>query len=441
MSHIEDRWFRDEYDPDTGRTKKVRKPGYGKGMRYKVRWTPPGEAERSKTFPDKQLKDAKAFQVKIDNMFRERNYVDPAAGDRKFAEVAHEWLSGTSPDPSSRDTKQRQMDRHILPFFDTYTIGRAATSRAVKAWLEWLADRGPDLNYQAQLCAQLSQILDYAVREKLVPANPCKDKSLTRPRQVSRKIVPWPRERLDAIEAHLDERYRIVVRLGVGLGLRIGEMLALDVAEDLDMATRLLHVQRQVRRLNPTDDKPGGLVFSPPKRNKTRFVPVPDSVLEAITDYQQRYPSARVVLPWRVIDGPGKGFDLLVTERRGHAFSGESFNAGPWETAFRRSGVVRRPRIDGPHQLRHLYASSQLASGVSVRALADALGHADAKVTLNTYAHLMPDDHDRSRAAADAFFRPSETVTARRRPETGGSGESVGSVETPQVVDLDDTES
>lgn len=63
-----------------------------------------------------------------------------------------------------------------------------------------------------------------------------------------------------------------------------------------------------------------------------------------------------------------------------------------------------RRRIDGVHQLRHFYASVQLSHQVSVRELADYLGHADPALTLRTYTHLMPTSHARSRAAIDEVF-------------------------------------
>ncbi|WP_433226882.1 tyrosine-type recombinase/integrase [Microtetraspora malaysiensis] len=58
-------------------------------------------------------------------------------------------------------------------------------------------------------------------------------------------------------------------------------------------------------------------------------------------------------------------------------------------------------RKEGLHQLRHYYASVMLAGGVSVKELAEYLGHADPGFTLRVYAHLMPGSHDRARKAID----------------------------------------
>ncbi|TDD56240.1 hypothetical protein E1286_02680 [Nonomuraea terrae] len=47
--------------------------------------------------------------------------------------------------------------------------------------------------------------------------------------------------------------------------------------------------------------------------------------------------------------------------------------------------------------------------GVSVRELAEYLGHADPGFTLRVYAYMMPGSHDRARKAIDdRLFRPRE---------------------------------
>ena len=43
-------------------------------------------------------------------------------------------------------------------------------------------------------------------------------------------------------------------------------------------------------------------------------------------------------------------------------------------------------RMEGIHQLRHYYASVMLAGGVSIKELAEYLGHSDPAFTLRVYA-------------------------------------------------------
>jgi site-specific recombinase XerD len=56
-------------------------------------------------------------------------------------------------------------------------------------------------------------------------------------------------------------------------------------------------------------------------------------------------------------------------------------------------------RENGMHALRHHDASVLLEGGVSIKALAEYLGHNDPEFTLRTYTHLMPSSEARAREA------------------------------------------
>ena len=58
----------------------------------------------------------------------------------------------------------------------------------------------------------------------------------------------------------------------------------------------------------------------------------------------------------------------------------------------------------GFHQLRHHFASVLIGAGCSIKAVQEALGHANASETLYTYSHLWPADEDRIRAAVDGAW-------------------------------------
>nr|WP_204038875.1 tyrosine-type recombinase/integrase [Acrocarpospora phusangensis] len=104
---------------------------------------------------------------------------------------------------------------------------------------------------------------------------------------------------------------------------------------------------------------------------------------------------------------PSKG--LTLTLSRFH-LSSPSPSACPCRVS---GGLASRK--EGLHQLRHYYASVMLAGAVSIKELAEYLGHADPGFTLRVYAHMMPGSHDRARQAIDdRLFRP--------RPISHGTG-------------------
>ena len=72
---------------------------------------------------------------------------------------------------------------------------------------------------------------------------------------------------------------------------------------------------------------------------------------------------------------------------------------------------IWHPRLAGrarsardTYQLRHYYASVMLAGGVSIKELAEYLGHSDPAFTLRVYAHMLPCSHDRARAVISERF-------------------------------------
>ncbi|WP_067902685.1 tyrosine-type recombinase/integrase [Nocardia vaccinii] len=410
MSHVEDRWFKEIPDPNKpGAVLRVKSDAYGRGMRYKVRWLTPDGADRSKSFPDKQKAAAEAFQKQLDAEMIMGRYVDPHARRRQFDPLIVKWLKGTSPDPVSREKYASRARNHITPYFGGRSIAGACTVDTVRDYLEWLNTRGLDPSSQGVIFDHLVTIMDIAVAEHTIPENPCRSRLIKRPRGVSRKIIPWTEDRMNAIWTALPDRNKIAIPLGAGCGLRMGEIMGFS-PDDIRRKERDFVVQRQIRRLN------GGCVFSPPKGGKTRIVPMAEDILEEIDSYLQMFEPVTITLPWRVLDGRPVSVRVLMSrDGTSQPMYGYLFLATVWVTAFRHAGLTKRDRVDGMHALRHYYASSCLAEGVSILELANYLGHSDPAVTLRHYAHLMPTSHARARRAVNASWS-----AIRTRPDNHG---------------------
>lgn len=83
-----------------------------------------------------------------------------------------------------------------------------------------------------------------------------------------------------------------------------------------------------------------------------------------------------------------------------------------WQRLRRRAAKlgVRPLRL---HAARHTFASIAIASGRSLRFVAEQLGHSDPAFTLKTYAHLMPSE---SEDMSFADFGATTHGTKRHRP-------------------------
>jgi integrase len=396
MGHIQDRWYKTINDPATGKVTRAKTGLWGTGLRYKVRYLDPDGNEKSKMYPDKCKKQADDFLLEVESSKREGKYVDPRAGQIKFRNQAENWIKGQSPDKATREALRSRLDSQIYPHFGDLPIN-SVMAATVRDWLGTLDEKKLSQNYKTVLFTTLSSIMDSAVEDKMITINPCKGKSIKRPTSPSSDIVVWPEDRLRAVQGGLSDRFRIVCTVGAGRGLRQGEILGVSL-DDTDEDGTTLHVQRQIRVVDRT------LVFALPKGGKKRRVPLSCGVLATTHAHTRAFPSTEVTLPWGEPGGKPVTVPLLVTGDGGRLYTGDLFHKVVWQGAFRTAGLMYRKRADGMHALRHFYASTLLAQGVSVKELAEYLGHSDPGFTLRTYTHLVPSSYERARLAIDGVF-------------------------------------
>lgn len=243
---------------------------------------------------------------------------------------------------------------------------------------------------------QLSSMLEAAVADGLIVRNPAR--RVKRPKPNTAPIVPFTAAEIERVLGAARPWFAVAVVLGARCGLRHGEAAGLTV-DRIDFLRRQVKVDRQL--LTARGD---GLStsFGPLKTtNSYRTVPLADSTLTALSAHLKQF---------------GVGADGVVIHEDGQPVNAHRFGA-LWRDARRKADLPGKARY---HDTRHTYASVLLSDGVSVvAATAEYLGDTPA-VVLNTYAHLMPADHERARAAIEAAF----TRNAEGSLRTEGVSES-----------------
>ncbi|MEU4108321.1 site-specific integrase [Streptomyces sp. NPDC027717] len=409
--HIQDRWYKTEPGP-TGKPVRIKTDRHGVGLRYRARYIGPDGTEKSKSFPDKQKRKAEQWLANIEADMSRGDYVAPDAGKVTFEQYATEWMTTQITDPLTRESVESRLRLHAIPYLGTRPMGSFTPSH-LRAWLRTLEDRGLSAGYRRGIFAHVSTVFTAAVEDRVIRVNPCSARSVQAPRLEPRKVRPWPAEQVKNVRAALPDRYRAMVNLAAGCGLRQGEVFGLAV-EDVDFLGGVLHVVRQVKLLRLC--RP---VFAPPKGGKERDVPLPESVAFALARHLKNHPAQRITLPWKNLDGPPVTASLIFTGTAGLALDRNRFNDRVWRPALRASGV-EPGRDNGMHALRHFYASVLLDAGESIKALSEYLGHHDPGFTLRTYTHLMPSSGSRTRAAVDRMFADAELEDDG--PETAQDG-------------------
>lgn len=372
--------------------------------RYVVNYRDPEGRQRRKTFRRKA--EAVAFRNTVEADKLRGTYLDVDAGKLSFRTYAEEWLESRTFSPLTYEATEIRLRLHVFP-----TLGHLELRQIKPSTIQKLL-RSMEMaeTYRSVIFSNVSAIFSAAVDDDMIAKNPCKASSVTRPTTSRRKVVPWPTDWVSSMHDALPPQYRIAVTLGSGLGLRQGEVFGLAV-EDVDFLRGVVEVRRQVKVF-------GGnrLVFGLPKGNKTRTVPLPQSVATELSNHLATYPRRSVTLPWGMPQAERQtSAGLILTTRERSALNRNYFNTRLWTPGQAAVGI-EQSRDNGMHALRHWYASVLLDAGESIRAVSEYLGHSDPGFTLRTYTHLMPSSSERTRAAVDAAFEAGRR--ACERPET-----------------------
>ncbi|WP_406206479.1 site-specific integrase [Streptomyces sp. NBC_01017] len=243
--HIEDRWI-------SKRTKEKSKL-YGKGKRYKVAGIP-GVRARSFT----KLTDAKQWLAHAQTDVTRQEFVDPREGTillRSYVE--DRWWPHQRYAATTRDAARRRIWGHVLPALGSMPLN-AITAPALREWVARMEETLSPGTIRTTW-GHLSTILQAAVEDGRLVKHPMKGSRTARPpAKPAQKARAWSRDQAMRVRAGLPEQYRLAVDLGVGLGLRQGEVFGLS-PEDLDAESGVVHVRRQVCMID------GHLFFALPK--------------------------------------------------------------------------------------------------------------------------------------------------------------------------------
>jgi len=184
---------------------------------YRVRWRERDGRARAKTFSRKVEADRFAATVSADIV--RGQYIDPDAGKISFETYARKWIEAQTFEETTREAVELRLRLHAFPALGDRNLSEVQPS-TIQGWLRTLVDLAP--TYRKVVFANVATVFTAAVDDDLIAKNPCKAPSVRRPRADPRKLVPWTTQRVLSMRDELPERYRLVVVLGAGLGLRQG---------------------------------------------------------------------------------------------------------------------------------------------------------------------------------------------------------------------------
>jgi integrase len=353
--------------------------------RWRARYRDQDNREHSKHFARKV--DAQRWLDEVTAAVVTGQYVDPRSGRTWVREYAAAWEGQQIGRAASASIVDNALRLHVLPVLGDRPMASVRPSD-VQALIRRLADGGMAPRSIRNIYDVTARMFAAAVDDRVIPASPCR--RITLPRAEDVEVVPPTLEQVVALAEGVPARYRALVVLLAGSGLRIGEALGL-VPGDVDFLRRTVRVERQ--RLQSGD-------LGPPKTGQSvRTVPLGQVVIDELAAH--------------LAAGYGASESLFT------APDGAPLTYRAWKAVWRSAAPTRLTT----HGLRHFFASALIAGGASVKQVQVVLGHSSAVITLRTYSHLWPGDDDRTRSVMDAALDILRTGCG---PNEQGEGVSAG---------------
>ncbi|MBB3041139.1 tyrosine-type recombinase/integrase [Nocardioides soli] len=355
--------------------------------KWRARYRDDAGKEHARHF-DRKV-DAQRWLDEVTTSVLTGQYVDPRAGKITFKAYAEAWQTRQIHRPNTAAAVDSALRVHAIPEFGSRSMASIRPGD-VQAFVQKLTSKGLKPRTVRVTYQHTRAVFLAAAEDRIIARTPCT--RITLPPVERELIVPLPTETVLAIEAAMPARWRAMVTLMAGTGLRPGEAAGLTV-DRVDFLRRTLRVDRQLLLTWPP-------TFGPPKTEASyRTIPLPQSVVDALAAHLKEFPAGE---EGAVFTEPGGG--LLYRDHVSKAFR-EAVTA------------AKAPEMTRQHDLRHYYASLLIRHGASVKVVQNRLGHGAGKETLDTYSHMWPDSDDQTREAVDEVF-------GRARADSPRTGEA-----------------
>ena len=213
----------------------------------------------------------------------------------------------------------------------------------------------------------LNLAFEYACDMEYLKENPCT--RIKRAPCDEKTIDAFTKKEQLRLEKQIEEsgdRRLFGIILCLYTGLRIGELLGLEW-EDIDLERGIVKIEKTIYR----DKNQNGIweliIDTPKTKSSKREIPLPKYLLKLVK--AQRKTS----------------ISKFVIENK----KGERMSIRSYQYIFERLTEKAGVRKLNFHALRHTFATRALECGMDIKTLSEIMGHKNASITLNRYAHSM----------------------------------------------------
>lgn len=315
-------------------------------------------------------------------------------GKITFADWMKEWLE-VYQKPTVRESTYAMvygvMHRHVIPAFPKVLLKDLRADMLQnyfnsKLKTDKLNTKGLSASTLYRHKEIISSLLNQAVDNGIISQNVIGKVKLPPKSEGDVKVLSVDdQKRLEAVLLKASNPLAFALLLDLYTGLRVGELTGLKVS-DIDFEREELTICRSKGRLSiPATNKTKILISEPKTPKSRRAIPIPSFIMARLKRHiDDRNKMVDVMKDRWHSEWEDKGF-LFVTIL---GTVPENSYMGMLLDAYLKEAGIEHIKF---HALRHTFATRCLEAGFDIRSLADILGHSDARMTLNIYAHALPD--------------------------------------------------
>lgn len=358
------------------------------GKKRKLRWISTGLSEHgNKRKAEQMLRETLTKMEKLPKF----NQVKADIYNAPFADYVRYWLTviAQKVDIITYQGYEILARTHILPYFDSLgTKLKDVSVEILQAYMDEKHTNGRK-DGKGGLSARtmrmhknvIHQALDNAVKNGLLPQNPCRLIELPKTQRYEYHV--YTDEELQTLfEVLADDPMLPLIRVTAYYGLRRSELLGLKW-DSIDFRHKLITIRRTVSKVTKAVEKD-----KTKNASSYRSFPLTPDMENLFCEIKAQQDRNRSLFARSYQES-----EYVFTWPDGHLYS-------PDYITDRFSKLLKKhdlPHIRF-HELRHSCASLLLSEGFTLKDVQEWMGHADIKMTANIYGHL---DVARKRGIAD----------------------------------------
>ena len=221
----------------------------------------------------------------------------------------------------------------------------------------------------------------------MIPTNPCTGVVLPKASRFKAEVYDQ-NEIAQLFAAARGTDMYLPVLLEIALGLRRGELLALRW-ENVDLDAGIVQI-REAR----VNGEGKAEIKAPKSAAGIRDIRIGSHVIAELKKARAQYHARKLSMGAAFFDS-----DLVICKENGEAYQPDSMSQ-----KWRRFTIQHGLKPIRFHDLRHTCATAMLEAGVDTKTVQERMGHADASLTMNVYAHRTQAMDQRAANQLDALI-------------------------------------